>query len=79
MFDPRDQTVHIFVSPTGEMTTDRPHVHVIHDEIKNEVRVVATTAAGQHPVKEPLPGNVSGNQVNAVVEDLAAFLRDHSS
>jgi hypothetical protein len=69
-YDARTQTTEQFVSKEGQLTFERPHVHVIHDELSNEVRLVNTTRDGDHPVRESLPGDASGNQVNTAVEAL---------
>lgn len=68
--DGRDETIHEMVDKAGHPTTEYPHVHVIHDERRNQVRVVASYAPGDHSETMTLSGDASGNEVNAAVEEM---------
>ena len=65
-----DGKIHAMVDRNGNPTTTYPHVHVIHDERGGEVVVVISRGGGVHEERTVLPGDVSGNQVNAVVDRL---------
>lgn len=69
-----DNTVHVMYDANGEITTDYPHVHVIHDGKANEVRVVASWGPGDHSDPLVLPGDASGNDVNTAVEQMRGEL-----
>lgn len=65
-----DGKIHVFLDRNGNPTTSYPHVHVIHDERGGEVRIVHSSGDGTHPERTTLPGNASGNQINAAVADM---------
>jgi hypothetical protein len=67
-------TIEVFVDRHGEITAFYPHVHVIHDESRDEVRLVASRSAGDHIAAERLPGTASGDEVNDVVNRLRKLL-----
>jgi len=71
-------TIEVLLDQDGQPTKAYPHVHVIHDESKNEVRVHITEgsrAHSSHSHHQPLPGNPDGYTVNAAVATLTAILR----
>jgi hypothetical protein len=70
MHHPNDQTTHQFIDKQGRLTFERPHVHVVFDEVNHEVRLNTTTAEGAHPAKIALPGDPSGNAVNEAIDSL---------
>lgn len=64
-----------------------PHIHVIHDPYKGEVRVLIRRLKGPESTKVrktpksetetvPIDKNFSGTQVNEAIEKLAGILRD---
>jgi hypothetical protein len=65
-----DETIHLMVDKEGNPTTEYPHVHVIHDEKNNQIRVVASYAKDRHSDTMTLSGDASGNDVNAAVEEM---------
>ena len=70
--------VEVLLDQDGKPTTGYPHVHVIHDEKKGEVRLHNTMAKGVHQDKVVLPGTVTGNQVNAAVDRLRSLMMRRS-
>ena len=66
----RGGKVELFIGPDGDITAERPHVHVVHDEPNSEVVFIVTRADGSHPTKTKLPGTASGNEVNAMIARL---------
>jgi hypothetical protein len=62
--------IELLINKLGEPTLTYPHVHVVHDERKNEVRVVLSKGPKNHPEKRVLPGDASGNEVNEAVNEL---------
>jgi hypothetical protein len=62
--------VEVMFDKHGRPTIDYPHVHVIHDERKGEIRVVLSLGPTSHPELVTLPGDASGNEVNRAVETL---------
>jgi chromosome segregation ATPase len=68
--DGRDETIHEMVDKAGNLTTDYPHVHVIHDEKNHEIRVVASHGQHSHSETMTLSGDASGNDVNAAVAEM---------
>ena len=65
-----DETIHLMVDKEGNPTTDYPHVHIIHDEKNDEIRVVASYNLHGHSDTMTLSGDASGNDVNAAVEEM---------
>lgn len=79
----RDGAVEYFLDENRNKTLDpKLHVHVIHDERKNEVHLHITDRRGSeravHTHKTTLP-HPSGNEVNAAETRLAMILRDMKS
>jgi hypothetical protein len=70
----KDGTIHEYIGPAGGITFDRPHVHVIHDEKHDEVRLHLTDASGGHTHEIALVG-ATGSEVNAAVDVLTDVLR----
>lgn len=72
--------IQYFVDERGFPTTNTPHVHVIHDELKNEVRVLLSVeGVDRHPYPTiTLPGAASGNEVNAAVDHFIRIMRDRA-
>lgn len=68
--DDRDETIHLMVDKEGNSTTDYPHVHVIHDERHDQIRVVASYGPGDHSETTTLSGDASGNDVNEAVDEM---------
>ena len=67
-------TVGLFVGPNGDITAERPHVHVVHSPSENRVVFVATDRTGRHIHEETLPATASGNEVNAMVDRMRRML-----
>jgi hypothetical protein len=69
-----------FVGRDGWPTTETPHVHVVHDELKGDVRVVLTVegpeGTHEHPFKLTLHDDPSGNDVNCAIEQMLQRLRE---
>lgn len=61
-------TIEMMIGTDGESTNSYPHVHVIHDESKNQIRIVASRSSSDHSPPEFLSGDASGNEVNAAIE-----------
>jgi hypothetical protein len=70
-----DGSIQILLDKNGNVTDQYPHVHVIHDEPGSEVRIHVTRSEGRHSDHEVLPGNASGNEVNAAIERALRKLR----
>jgi hypothetical protein len=70
-----DGTIELMVDRDGNPTNTYPHVHVIHDELKGEVRLVLSLSPSNHPKRETLPGTASGNEVNAAIDRFVMELR----
>lgn len=64
-----------FIGKNGELTAERPHVHIIHNENEGRIVFVATHSNGSHGAPEYLPINASGNEVNAKIDQLRRSLR----
>jgi hypothetical protein len=66
---------HQFLNRDGDLTFGRTHVHVIHDEKNDEVRLHISIGEGdRHSEKIALVG-ATGNEVNAAVDMLTDELR----
>lgn len=64
-----------FIGRRGEITSERPHVHVIHNPREGRIIFTVTQSNGEHPYPdEYLPIDASGNEVNAVQERLRRLL-----
>jgi hypothetical protein len=68
-----------FIGPDGKPTVDpNRHVHVIHDERKEEVILVLTDRTQKngptHVLEVTFPGNPSGNVVNRAIDAMVATL-----
>ncbi len=70
--------IQILLDKEGKPTTGYPHVHVIHDPNKGQVRMHNTLSKGVHKDNRRLPGNATGTQVNAAINDLRAALKRRS-
>lgn len=64
-----------FIGPNGEITSERPHIHVVHSEPEGKIIFVVTQRDGSHTHRETLPISASGNEVNAVINRLRKQLR----
>lgn len=71
----RDGSIDVFIGPNGDITSERPHIHIIHSPREGRVIFTVTNTDGSHPHHEYLPADASGNQVNAVVDRLRSQLR----
>jgi hypothetical protein len=66
---------HQFLNRDGDFTFGRTHVHVVHDEKNDEVRLhISFGEENRHSEKIALVG-ADGNQVNAAVDVLTEALR----
>ncbi len=59
-----------FVGSDGQITAERPHVHVVHNPREGRIIFTVTQRDGSHTHTEYLPIDASGNEVNAVQERL---------
>lgn len=59
-----------FIGKDGDITAERPHVHIIHNENEGRIVFVATQSDGSHNAPEYLPIDASGNEVNTMVDRL---------
>lgn len=71
----RDGAIGQFFGPDGDITSERPHVHVIHNEREGRIIFMVTQRDGSHTDERYLPINASGNEVNAMIYRLCAQLR----
>lgn len=71
-----DGTIHEFVDRNGDQAFIKTHVHVIHDERNDEVRLHISLGDGseRHSEKIALVG-ASGQEVSAAVDLLTEALR----
>ena len=67
--------IDVFIGPNGDITAERPHVHVVHSPPENRIIFTVTDSQGRHIHQEFLPATASGNEVNAVVDRLRGRLR----
>lgn len=70
-----DGTVEQFIGRDGNITSERPHVHIVHSEREGKILFVVTQRDGSHTHRETLPITASGNEVNAVIIRLRRKLR----
>jgi hypothetical protein len=67
--------VHQYISADGDITFGRAHVHVIHDEINDEVRLhVSLGKEKRHSEKIALVG-ATGREVEAAIDQLTGALK----
>ena len=67
--------VEVLLDKHGRPTMGYPHVHIIHDEEKGEVRLHNTMAKKGHRDHIVLPGTPTGTEVNAAVNHLRSVLK----
>jgi hypothetical protein len=67
--------VELFIGKDGEITSERPHVHVIHNDDEGQIVFVATQSNGQHGRPEYLPIDAAGNDVNDKIDEMRSQLR----
>ena len=77
--DPEADKVDYFIDQNGNPTVDPDrHIHVIHDEEKQEVTLVLTDRTQEntrpHLLEVTLPGDPPGNQVNRAIDAMLATL-----
>ena len=63
-----------FLGRDGNPTSERPHLHVIHNPREGKIIFVVTTRNGAHVAEEQLPIDTPGNEVNAVQARLLRML-----
>lgn len=64
-----------FIGKDGDITSERPHIHVIHSSDEGRIIFAVTHTDGSHGTTEYLPLDSSGNEVNAKVDSLRHQLR----
>ena len=64
-----------FIGKNGDITSERPHVHIIHNENEGRIVFVATQSNGRHSPPEYLPIDAPGNEVNAKIDSMRRQLR----
>ena len=70
-----DRTVERFIGPDGDITAERPHIHVVHSEREGKIIFEVTQRDGSHTHHETLPITAPGSEVNAVINRLRKHLR----
>ncbi|MGQ0572907.1 MAG: hypothetical protein ACT4RN_01740 [Pseudonocardia sp.] len=65
-----DGSIDVFIGPDGDITSERPHVHVVHSPPEDRIILTVTDRRGRHTHQEYLPATASGNEVNAAVDRL---------
>ena len=70
-----DGSIDVFIGPDGDITAERPHVHIVHSPPENRIIFTVTDARGRHTHQEFLPASASGNEVDAMVDRLRRQLR----
>lgn len=71
----KDGKIDLFFDRNGEITSERPHVHVIHSEPEGKIIFKVTQENGEHTHAEELPIDASGSEVNAMVDRLRREIR----
>lgn len=71
----RNGTIDVFIGQNGDITSERPHVHIVHSSPENRIVFTVTDSNGGHSHQEYLPSTASGNDVNRVVDRLRTQLR----
>lgn len=71
----RNGVVDVYIAPNGNITSERPHVHIVHSDPEQRIIITPTLSDGTHLPSEYLPPTASGNDVNAVVNRLRGQLR----
>lgn len=64
----------LFVGKDGKPTSERPHVHVIHNPREGQITIQGTLRDGTHVGKETLSIDAPGNEVNATVDKIRQLL-----
>lgn len=73
--DRPSEVFHQFISPDGDLTFERAHVHVIHDERNDEVRLqISLGEKPRHSETIALVG-ATGSEVNAAIDLLTDALK----
>jgi hypothetical protein len=70
-----DGSIDVFIGPNGDITSERPHVHVVHSPGENRIIFTVTQSNGRHSHQEFLPATATGNEVDPVVDRLRHQLR----
>ena len=71
----KSRTVERFIGPDGDITAERPHIHVVHSEREGKIIFEVTQRDGSHTHHETLPITAPGSEVNAVINRLRKHLR----
>lgn len=72
--DRGDGTSEQFIGPDGDLTAERPHVHIIHNPSEGQIIFAVTHSDGTHGNRHYLLIDASGNEVNAKVDELRRLL-----
>ena len=59
--------IDVLLDKSGNPTNVYPHVHVAYNAQEDKVHVILSLGPRDHPAREVLPGDASGNQVNGAV------------
>lgn len=73
-YNSKTDTTEVMIGKDGRPTTEYPHIHIIYDEPRNEIRIHQTMARGFHMNKTTLPGTVSPVSVKSVVDRMRGSL-----
>jgi hypothetical protein len=70
----RPEKDHYFVDKKGRRTSERPHVHVIHQRDEGRIIIQGTDRNGDHFGKQELPYSAPARDVEAVIKKLRKLL-----
>lgn len=73
-FKSESQKTEILVGPDGQPTAEYPHVHVIHDETKGFIKIIASRGPTDHPFQRLLDGDALASEVDSVIAEMIAKL-----
>jgi hypothetical protein len=66
----KDGSFEQFIGPNGDITAERPHVHVIHNVTEGQIIFAVTHSDGSHGQSEYLPIDAAHKDVNAKIKRL---------
>lgn len=65
-----DDSTEVLIGRDGQQTTEYPHVHVIYDDSRSEVRIILSRSKNNHPRRITLPASSSPSEIDAAVNQL---------
>jgi hypothetical protein len=72
--DRGDGTSEQFIGKDGDITAERPHIHVVHNPGEGRIIFAITHSDDTHGRTHYLPITASGNEVNAKINELRSQL-----